>query len=165
MLFLRKFVVGLVACVVSSSALASQGHDQVPGVGLVIRHEAAPPFVCYGGLVEADVGREYLEGRITRIHYGYTRASLAEFDADPGLLWLDASGAPGVAGVMNVRYLREGGGRGTMILPEIFIPVPPGWNLVYRVSYLKRLRGDCQGSSDALQTVDAESRVFFVNMK
>ena len=64
-------------CSISSGAIPALAES--PSVNLAIRHYASYPFVCYEGVVESDAGRELIEGQITKIYYGYTRASLEEF--------------------------------------------------------------------------------------
>jgi hypothetical protein len=138
--------------------------ESVPGAHLKLRHQAPYPFTCYGGFIEADVGREFIEGKIVALYYGYTNASADEFEKTADLPWFKADGKPGAEGKLEVLYRHDGGYKGSMILPELFIAVPPGKNLVFRLGYLKKIGGDCFRRPDELPTQYTESRVFFVRM-
>jgi len=131
-------------------------------VALKLSSGASYPFTCYNGLVEGDAGSEIVQGQITKVYYGYTRASLEEFQANPGLAWFNAQGEATAEGVVDVFYRHDGLYKGAMMLPEVSVPVPSGMNLVFRVGYLQRVGGSCYNSSEPLQTAYAESGVFFI---
>jgi hypothetical protein len=142
-------------------------------VRLPVESEAGYPFVCHRTSVRSplpaavDAGTEAppveFEGRIETVTFGYTSASLAEFRADPAVVWLNARGERGAEGQLPAKYLHDGGYKGAYRLVPLRVEVPAGLNLVYRLT-VRSAAGSCYSPGTG-QDKPKTSETFFVETR
>jgi hypothetical protein len=163
----RLFLSTLLTLITLSPMSFSQswGADTLSTLQLELPNSAGYPFVCYAGRILLNGSEQFIDGKISRVYYGYTGATLEEFNANPELPWFNLDGEPRAQGVLEAKHEHDRGYKGSMRMLPLSIPAPEGRNVLIRVAYQKILAGDCFSQSEPLQTVASESRVFFVGNK
>lgn len=143
----------------------SWASDTLSTLQLELPNSAGYPFVCYAGRISLQGSEQFIDGKISRVYYGYTSATLEEFNANPELPWFNLEGEPKAQGALEAKHEHDRGYKGSMRMLPLNIPVPEGRNVLIRVAYQKILAGDCFSQIEPIQTVASESRVFFVGSK
>jgi hypothetical protein len=139
--------------------------DTLSTLQLELPNSAGYPFICYAGRVSLNGSEQFIDGKISRVYYGYTAATLEEFNANPDLPWFNLDGEPKAQGTLEAKHEHDRGYKGSMRMLPLQVPAPEGRNVLIRVAYQKILAGDCFSQMEPLQTVASESRVFFVGNK
>lgn len=106
---------------------------------------AAYPFSpeCF----QVNAPGEDFSGRIRGVIFGFTRKTRAEYEANNDVPWLDAEGNARHEGFARTSLEHDGGYKGSYVASPIWVRVPDGNNLVFKISF-DRFSGSCLGSGD-----------------
>lgn len=76
-------------------------------------------------------------GRLKTVYYGFTKSTKEEFKANKNVKWQNSLGIFEAEGVLKVDHKHNGGYKGLMVLQDIWVRVPNGLNLVWKLGYEK----------------------------
>jgi hypothetical protein len=138
------------------------GHPAGTLVTLPLSDVAPYPFQCYAVSVknEGTPSTSY-QGKVTDLYYGFTKADPTAYQANNDVAWLDAFDNPVAAGQITPMIRHNGDYKGAMELLPVYIRVPNGRNLVFKLG-IDRFSGGCSFTGTEGPIVHAETQTYFV---
>jgi len=76
-------------------------------------------------------------GRLKTVYYGFTKSPKEEFKVNKNVKWQNAIGIFEAEGILKVDHKHNGGYKGMTVLQDIWVRVPDGLNLVWKLGYEK----------------------------
>lgn len=77
-----------------------------------------------------------MEGKANVVYYGFTTASQAHYMSNPELKWVDSFLQFKLEGTISVYHLHIGNGdEGSYVMNDVWIRVPKGMNVLWKVGY------------------------------
>ena len=107
-------------------------HTQGKLATFPVSNTAGYPFsnACYG----ISVANTQYGGKVSAIHYAFTKATASDYAANNDVPWLNASDSHTAEGEIPVTDQHDGGYKGTYVMLPEYVWVPKGENLVFKLA-------------------------------